>query len=230
MDERTAPEASAWKKKTTEKQAKQTSESAAGAQGGLEELAERRAAVTQQLNAADLALRSGSDVEVKVTHVISDSLLMGQAGWPGVQQKLEQISEEITRVAEVTSPPPTQARQDLQGPCLARWKKDYRWHRAWMFSGHGPTRTPEVYLLDEGVLVSVAWSCVRHHDDPAVWELPPLALPFTLTEPIVKLKSRLHSRITLTVTSTDKSGVVTAKPVSLVSNWKEMMNIDTILC
>ncbi|XP_076444079.1 uncharacterized protein LOC143282353 isoform X2 [Babylonia areolata] len=198
--------------------------------GVLQDLAEQRVRVRELLQTAELPVFCGDEVEVVVTHVVSDSLFMGTPVCEDVLERLQEVCEEMSAAAENLPPVPVALRQDFEGPCIVRRRADHKWHRACLWRGQAHTRPGGgAYLLDVGVTQQVDWACVRRYDDPKLWGLPPLALPFSLTDPVVNLKNRLHSRITLMVTAYDQDGIVTAKAVSLVSHWKELLNLDTVI-
>ncbi|KAK7116270.1 hypothetical protein V1264_001982 [Littorina saxatilis] len=187
-----------------------------GDHGLMQELVEFRNQVIVALLQTQTRLICGQ-VEVIVTHVITDKLFFGQVLDKEAMEILRQISEEMNKPCEDPLPP----RRD--GPCIVHSKKDDLFHRGWIL-GHKPFfAEAEVFFVDGGHVQTVPKWRMRTADHMGIWDLQPVAVPFTLTEPVVNLRSRLGTHIIVEIQTVQKNGMVVAKPISLLPNSKELL-------
>lgn len=178
----------------------------------LSEILIMRSKCVQTLQVPETPLYLGQKIQVLVTCVINDQFFWGQITDKNSQQRLRRISNKlrVIRPMVLASGP---------GRALAIFQGDKKWHRAWIMHTGLLTNEARVFFMDYGNVDTIPWSRTGRVTDPDIWNLQPMAVPFTLIDPVVCLKEREMTNLWVEVNafgSLNGGNVVVVKALSLL--------------
>ncbi|KAK7116267.1 hypothetical protein V1264_001980 [Littorina saxatilis] len=175
----------------------------------------------QILQTPPLALNLGDQLKVLITTVISDRFFWGQIEDMHSMEQLQRISERLNV--------PREHREMATGPgrCAALFQGDGNWYRAWAIQGGAEHSNVRVFYLDYGNTDVIPWDHTAKNSERQVWDLQPMAVPFTLAEPVTNLNSRELTQLMVEVNAIgglEEGNMVVVRATSLIPDLKDSMS------